>query len=152
MLGRKLAKVSGSPGKTRMMNVFRMPDFYFLDLPGYGYARVSQTERAGFRRLLAYVLERPRLAGAVWLLDLRHEPSADDRDMHDLLAADNVRVLAALTKADKLPRGQRLKRARELQEALGLEDDQIVITSAQTGDGIGELREAVQELIRKALE
>ncbi len=135
-----------------MMNVFRLPDFYFLDLPGYGYARVSKTDRAGFRRLLAYVLDRPRLAGAVWLLDLRHEPSADDRDMHELLGSSNVRVLAALTKADKLPRGQRLARARELQATLRLDDDQVVITSAETGDGIGELKEAIEGLIKKATE
>jgi GTP-binding protein len=152
VLGRKLAKVSSSPGKTRMMNVFRMPDFYFLDLPGYGYARVSKTERVGFRHLLANVLERPRLAGAVWLLDVRHEPSADDRDMQELLAADGVRVLAALTKADKLPRGQRVTRARELQEMLHLDDEQVVLTSAQTGDGIGELKDAIGDLIRKATE
>ncbi len=135
-----------------MMNVFRLPDFYFLDLPGYGYARVSKTDRAGFRRLLAYVLDRPRLAGAVWLLDLRHEPSADDRDMHELLGSSNVRVLAALTKADKLPRGQRLARARELQATLRLDDDQVVITSAETGDGIGELKEAIEGLNKKATE
>ena len=130
-----------------MMNVFRMPAFYFLDLPGYGYARVSKAERVGFRRLLADVVERPRVAGAVWLLDIRHEPSQDDRDMHELLGAAQVRVLAALTKADKLPRGQRVKRARELQETLHLDDDQIVITSAETGDGITELRDAIASLV-----
>jgi GTP-binding protein len=127
--------------------VFRTPDYYVLDLPGYGYARVAKTERVGFRRLLAGVVERPRLAGAVWLLDLRHEPSTDDRDMQDLLAAEHVRVLAALTKADKLPRGQRVQRARELQETLQLDDDQVVVTSAQTGDGVAELREAVAALV-----
>ena len=157
VLGRKLAKVSGSPGKTRMLNVFHVPrtthqGFYFLDLPGYGYARVSKTERVAFRHLLAHIVERVRLAGAVWLLDLRHDPSADDRDMHELLGSANVRVLAALTKADKLPRGQRLTRARELQETLRLDDDQVVITSAETGDGIGELKEAIEGLIRKATE
>ena len=130
-----------------MMNVFRMPGFYFLDLPGYGYARVSKTERAGFRRLLAEVLERPRLVGAVWLLDIRHEPSEDDRDMHELLGSDNVPVLATLTKADKLPRGQRLTRARELQETLHLDADQVVVTSAETGDGIAELRDAIAALV-----
>lgn len=120
--------------------------FYILDLPGYGYARVSKTERAGFRRLLAEVLERSRLVGAVWLLDIRHDPSQDDRDMHELLGSDDVPVLAALTKADKLPRGQRLKRANALQETLHLDDDQVVITSAETGDGIRELRDAIAGL------
>lgn len=147
LLGQKLARISGSPGKTRLLNVFRTPDYYVLDLPGYGYARVAKTERAGFRLLLAGVVERPRLAGAVWLLDMRHEPSTDDRDMQDLLAAENVRVLAALTKADKLPRGQRVERARALRETLGLDEEQMVITSALTGDGIPELREAVAGLL-----
>ena len=134
------------------MNVFQPAGFYFLDLPGYGYAKVSKTERVGFRRLLADVLERPRLAGAVWLLDVRHAPSQDDRDMHDLLGSARVRVLAALTKGDKLPRGQRSARARELQQTLSLDDDQIVVTSAETGDGIAELNEAIAELIREAAE
>lgn len=150
MLGRKLAKVSGSPGKTRMMNVFRMPDFYFLDLPGYGYARVSQTERVAFHRLLEAVVHRPRIAGAVWLLDLRREPSADDQAMQDLLAGEHVRVLAAFTKADKLPRGQQRERARALRVALHLEDEQTVSTSARTGEGVADLKEAIAELIRGA--
>ena len=151
-----------------MMNVFRIPlgsgewgvvpsggrsvplptphAFYILDLPGYGYARVSKTERVAFRHLIAEVLERSRLVGAVWLLDIRHDPSQDDRDMHELLGSDDVPVLAALTKADKLPRGQRLKRANALQETLHLDDDQVVITSAETGDGIRELRDAIAGL------
>ncbi len=119
---------------------------FLLDLPGYGYARASRTERAGFRRLIARVLERPRLAGAVWLLDIRHAPSADDRAMHALFAARGTRVLAALTKADKLPRGRRLERERALGAALGLDGDQVIATSARRGDGIAELREAIAAL------
>ena len=172
VLGRQIAKVSGTPGKTRMMNVFLLPlgrgekgegrggnpplpaplSLYFLDLPGYGYARVSQTERAAFHRLLDGVLQRPRLAGAVWLLDLRRDPSADDHAMQDVLAAGGVRVLAAFTKADKLPRGQQRERAHALRVALHLDDEQTVSTSAKTGDGVAELREAIGELIRKAAE
>ena len=83
---------------------------------------------------------------------MRHEPSTDDRDMQDLLAAEHVRVLAALTKADKLPRGQRVERASALRDALGLDEEQMVITSALTGDGIPELREAVAGLLGKATE
>lgn len=150
MLGRKLAKVSGSPGKTRMMNVFLVENFYFLDLPGYGWARVSQVERAAFHLLLDGVLRRPRIAGAVWLLDLRRDPSPDDQAMQDLLSAGGVRVLAAFTKADKLPRGQQRDRARELRVALRLEDEQTVSTSAKTGDGVADLKEAIAELVRGA--
>lgn len=135
-----------------MLNAFRVPldaatALYLLDLPGYGYARVSQTERAGFRRLLTGVLARPHLAGAVWLLDLRHAPSALDRDMQDQLAARGARVLAAFTKADKLPRGQRLERARALRDTLALDEEQTVITSARTGEGILDLRDAIAGLV-----
>lgn len=135
-----------------MMNVFRMPDFYFLDLPGYGYARVSQTERAAFHLLLHGVLQRPRIAGVVWLLDLRRDPSEDDHAMQDLLSGGNAQVLATFTKADKLPRGQQRDQARALRVALHLEDEQTVSTSAKTGDGIAELREAIEGLIIKAKE
>jgi GTP-binding protein len=133
-----------------MLNVFRLPDFYFLDLPGYGYARASKADRAAFLALLRAALVRPRLAGVVWLLDLRREPSADDRVMQDTLAAGGTRVLAAFTKADKLPRGQRLTRARSLRAALALDEDQVVATSAPSGEGITELRDAIADLVRKA--
>ena len=121
--------------------------FYILDLPGYGYARASKTERAAFAGLLRHVLTRPRLAGIVWLLDIRHDPSAGDRDMQDLLAGVGTRVLAAVTKSDKLSRTRRVEHARALQQALGLDDDQLVVTSAQTKEGLDELREAVAALV-----
>ena len=152
MVGRRIAKVSGTPGKTRAMNVFHLEqpaEFYLLDLPGYGWAKVSQTERQGFRRLLSGVLRRPRLHGVVWLLDLRREPSAQDQEMQDVLAAGDTRVLAAFTKSDKLSRGQRLERARELRAALQMGDDQTVMTSAQTGEGMKDLRDAIALLVRK---
>jgi GTP-binding protein len=81
LLGRKgLARVSATPGKTQLMNVFRLPAFYLVDLPGYGWSRASQAERTGFRKLLdGYLNRRERLAGVVWLLDVRHTPSDDDR-------------------------------------------------------------------------
>lgn len=155
MVGRRIAKVSGTPGKTRAMNVFHLSlgaEFYLLDLPGYGFARVAKSERERFRQLLGQILVRPRLSGVVWLLDLRHEPSALDQEMQDTFAAGHTRVLAAFTKADKLPRGQRLERARALSTSLRMEGDQTVTTSAETGEGMKELREAIGALIRKAAE
>lgn len=150
-MGARIAKISATPGKTRMLNVFSVTGLgaplYFLDLPGYGYARASKPERRAFRGLLKHTLERPRLTGAVWLLDLRHEPSADDRDMQDLLADAGTRVLATATKADKLPRSQRERRERALRETLALDADQCIVTSVKTGDGIPELREAIVGLI-----
>jgi GTP-binding protein len=168
LAGRRIAKVSKTPGKTRAMNVYALclgseeprdgpaapaapapapaVHLFLLDLPGYGYARAGRTERARFRRLIAGVLERPRLAGVVWLLDIRHDPSADDLAMHALFAARGTRVLAALTKGDKLPRGRRLARERALGAALGLDTDQVIVTSARLGAGIAELREAIGAL------
>ena len=119
---------------------------YLLDFPGYGYARAAKTDRAGFARLLDGILDRPRLVGVVWLLDIRRDPSPEDAGMQDRLAAAGVPVLATLTKGDKLPRGQRLRRAAALRAAVGLDDDQVIVTSAHTGDGIPDLRDAVAAL------
>lgn len=157
LLGRRIAKVSATPGKTRLLNVFLvgrgMPcPYYLLDLPGYGYARAGKTDRAAFRRLLAQALERARVAGVIWLLDIRHPPSADDRAMQDVLAEGGTGVLAALTKCDKLPRGQRRRREQELRAALTLDEDQAIVTSARTGEGIQELQEAIEALVREATE
>lgn len=122
---------------------------YLLDLPGYGYARAGKSDRAGFRSLLAGVLRRPRLAGVVWLLDARHEPSREDGAMREWLAASGVPVLAALTKADKLPQGQRLRRAAALQTATGLDAGQVLLTSARSGAGVTELRAIIGTLVQE---
>ncbi len=139
-----LARVSATPGKTTMVNVFRLPAFYLVDLPGYGYARASQPERRRLRDLLARYLERrERLAGVVWLLDLRHPPSRDDLAMQELLIAANRATLAVFTKADKFSHAQRRARERELAEALGLLEDQVQVVSSRTGLGIAELGQSI---------
>ena len=130
LVGRRIAKISGTPGKTRALNVFLIPELgigapvYFLDLPGYGYARVGKAQRAAFRGLVKHTLRRDRLRGVVWLLDIRHSLSADDQAMQDALAEEEkTHVLAALTKGDKLSSGKRTTRERELREELGLPED-----------------------------
>jgi len=123
---------------------------YLLDLPGYGYARASHTNREGFRVLLEGTLNRATLSGVVWLLDIRHDLSTDDREIRDLLSGIGVRTLAALTKGDKLQRGAARKREAELAAELELDDDQVLLTSAKTGTGIADLREALAMLIGKA--
>ena len=136
-----------------MLNVYEIPKgadvraCYFLDLPGYGYARASKAERVAFGGLLRYTIARPGVAGVVWLLDIRREPSDEDRAMQEALARKGTRVLAAFTKGDKVPRGRRLHRERELVGALALDADQTIVTSAKTGDGIVELREAIGGLL-----
>jgi GTP-binding protein len=139
-----LARVSGSPGKTTLLNFYRLPGFYLVDLPGYGFARASKGARAGYRKLVTgYLRTRPNLAGVVWLLDIRHQPSADDLEMQKLLVASNRPVLAVFTKADKLTRSALPHRTRDLAEALGLQQDQIEITSSLSRVGIAELASTI---------
>jgi GTP-binding protein len=139
-----LARVSGSPGKTTLLNFYRLPGFYLVDLPGYGFARASKGARAGYRRLVTgYLRSRTSLAGVVWLLDIRHQPSADDLEMQKLLAGSGRPVLAVFTKADKLTRSALPVRALELAEALGLQQDQIQLTSSQSKLGIIELATSI---------
>ena len=139
-----LARVSGSPGKTTLLNFYRLPGFYLVDLPGYGFAIASKGARAGYRKLVNdYLRTRGTLAGVVWLLDIRHQPSADDLAMQALLAESGRPVLVVLTKADKLTRSGVPPRVRDLAEALGLQHDQIEITSSHSKSGIAELATSI---------
>lgn len=149
---RAIARTSQTPGKTRLCNVFAVDErFYLLDLPGYGFARVSQAQRATFRRLLtAIVTTRPRVVGALWLLDIRHAPSTDDHAMHEVFADSGTPVLLVVTKADKLARGKRGQYVRTILDALQIEEAQCVVTSARTRDGIAELRDSVSALLSAA--
>ena len=122
--------------------------FYLVDLPGYGYARASKSERRGFQSLVqAYLSSRQELAGAVWLLDVRRDPSAEDRAAADLLSERGVPVLAAITKADKLGRDRRRERARAIMNAVELGEDQCIVASSRTRDGIQELGDAIDALL-----
>ena len=139
-----LARVSGTPGKTTLLNAFRLPGFYLIDLPGYGFARAGKAARAGYRRLVdRYLLERPTLAGVVWLLDARHQPSRDDLAMQELLVQSGRPVLVALTKADKLTRSAQAGRTRAIAAALGLQEDQVQLTSSTSRLGIVELATSI---------
>ncbi len=147
LVGRPIARVSGTPGKTTLLNAYRLPSFYLVDLPGYGFARAGKSARAGYRSLVTrYLRQRPTLAGVVWLLDIRHPPSKDDREIQELLADSERPVLAVLTKSDKLPRGQRAERARALARELELPADQVQPASSQSGEGIAELAAALLHL------
>jgi len=162
-----LAKISGTPGKTQTMNVFRIgsPEprakskadhessrlsalgsrqYYLVDLPGYGYARTSKTERARFATLIQdFLTLRPTITGLVWLLDIRHDPSAEDRAMAELLGERSLPVLAVLTKADKLGTEARRTRTTAIARALHLDEAQIEVTSSKSGDGIATLRDSI---------
>ena len=139
-----LARVSGSPGKTTLLNFYRLPGFYLVDLPGYGFARASKAERAGYQKLVTdYLRTRAALRGIVWLLDVRHDPSKQDREMQELLIESGRAVLAVFTKADKLTRSAVAPRRQELARALQLQPEQIQVTSSRSGAGIAELAASV---------
>ena len=141
-----LARVSGTPGKTTLLNFYRLPDCYLVDLPGYGFARASKSNRAGSRKLLVgYLRSRARLAGIVWLLDIRRDPSAEDREMQQLLSESGRPVLAVFTKADKLTRSALALRTEALAQALQLAPDQIQLTSSHSGLGILELATSIAD-------
>jgi GTP-binding protein len=135
-----LARVSGSPGKTTLLNFYRLPELYLVDLPGYGFARASKADRVGYRALVTgYLRTREALAGIVWLLDIRRDPSREDREMQELLTESGRPVLAVFTKADKLTRSALPHRERELAGALELRPEQIQLTSSRSSLGIADL-------------
>ena len=143
------ARVSRTPGRTRELNFFRVNELFMLvDLPGYGYAKISKDRKAAWKPLIAgYMRNSPYLRGVVQLLDVRHDPTADDRVMLDFLAELGVPTLLALTKVDKLGRAARAKRITELCEAYGVDEDQVIPFSAHENIGRDELAGALVSLI-----
>jgi GTP-binding protein len=148
LTGRKIAKTSATPGKTQLLNVFRFPGFYLLDLPGYGFARASQSDRRRFRTLIENTIRlRPNLLAAVWLLDVRHPPSGDDLTMRELLSRSRRAIIPVLTKGDKLSRAQALAARRERARELGLDADDLILTSSREGTGFDRLAERIRAVL-----
>lgn len=148
---KRFARVSNTPGRTREINFFLVNgQFVLVDLPGYGYARISKERRAEWKPLIeGYLRSSKELRGIVQLLDVRHDPTDDDRQMLAFLASVGVPTLFALTKIDKLTTAQRKTRIAALLEALETSEDQVIPFSAVTGEGRDELAEAVVALIEQ---
>ena len=143
------ARVSRTPGRTREINFFEVNrQFVLADLPGYGYARVSKERRAEWRPLIeGYLRRSPMLRGVVQLIDVRREPSDDDLQMLDFLSDVGAPTIVAITKVDKLSKAAAATRIREITESLGLDPDQIIPFSAETGLGRDELASAIVTLV-----
>jgi len=136
---RGLAKTSGTPGKTQTINFFDVNSrLYFVDLPGYGYAKVPKALKAKWRRVMTnYLVRREPLRLVVHLLDVRHPPTDNDLDMLGLLEEAQKPTLIVATKLDKLKRGQRAPHLRQIRQALDLDEDALVVPfSAVTGEGV----------------
>jgi GTP-binding protein len=149
---KSFARVSRTPGRTREINFFRVNNgFVLVDLPGYGYARVSKEKKSVWRPLIeSYLRRTTQLRGIVLLLDIRREPSDDDRAMLDVLAEVEVPTIVALTTTDKLSKAAARERAADISRELALTADQIIPFSAQTGEGRVELLEAITGLVEAA--
>jgi GTP-binding protein len=142
LLRRNLARTSSQPGKTQTLNYYRINQaLYFVDFPGYGYARVSQTQRQAWGKLAErYLLQRKTLRLVLQLVDLRHPPTADDRNMFAWLSHYEIPVCVVATKADKISRGQIQKHVRIIRETLGMPGHMpLVVFSSETGQGRDEL-------------
>jgi GTP-binding protein len=148
---KSFARVSRTPGRTREINFFRINNrFLLVDLPGYGYARISKEKKAGWRPMIeSYLRRTTQLRGIVLLLDIRREPSEDDRAMLDFLAELEVPTIVALTKADKLSKAGARERTAAISRSLILEPDQVIPFSVPTGEGRVELLEAVMDLVEQ---
>ena len=146
---KSFARVSRTPGRTREINFFRINNqFVLVDLPGYGYARISKEKKAEWRPLISsYMRRTTQLRGIVLLLDIRREPSDDDRAMLDFLAETEVPAIVALTKVDKLSKTAGRERAADIARDLALEAEQVIPFSSQTGEGRSELLEAIMDLV-----
>jgi GTP-binding protein len=152
---RGLARVSGEPGRTRLVNFFRVAgaagaaarwDLYLVDLPGYGYAKGPKAERDGWEALItSYLVGRPSLVLGVFLVDARHEATEGDATLRTFLDHHRVPYVVAATKADKLGPHELARRSRELGQAVGRKARAVVAVSTATGAGLDELWRTIVE-------
>ncbi len=148
-----MVKTSSKPGKTQSLNYFLIDEaLYLVDLPGYGFARVSQETRRFWQGLIGdYVETRPTLACVVVIMDLRHELKTLDRELINWLRHLNRSFLPVYTKADKLSRNAQHRNASLLDAALTLTPSERIIFSAQTGQGVDELRQRLVAFLPPAV-
>ena len=145
---KNLVKVSSTPGKTANINFFEADGVHFIDLPGYGYAQRSKAERDRWAALINGFFEQERSFNlVVCLVDIRHDVSQLDLQMIDLLLEGEYPFVVALTKADKLSRNQQAKQVAAIKKQVGAQldvpNDGYLVTSAQTGQGIDELKDLI---------
>ncbi|WP_110111520.1 ribosome biogenesis GTP-binding protein YihA/YsxC [Bacillus sp. CGMCC 1.16541] len=139
MINRKsLARTSSKPGKTQTLNFYIINEsVHFVDVPGYGFAKVSKKEREAWGKMIeTYLTQREQLRAVLLIVDLRHPPTNDDVMMYDFLKHYNIPVIVVATKADKIPKGKWEKHVKVTKETLQLQpEDQIITFSSETGQG-----------------
>lgn len=151
LIGRKnLARISSTPGKTRGLYFYALNDrLCFVDLPGYGYAKVSKQERERWAPIIEeYLASRENLRGCLHLIDCRHKPTADDRLMSEWLRMHTIPTVTVATKADKLSRSAGIRQLTVIRKELGLfAEDSLLPFSSRTGSGRTELWKAIIDML-----
>ena len=151
LMNRKsLARTSSQPGKTQTINFYNINDsLYFVDLPGYGYAKVSVEVKAEWGKMIErYLKKSPMLKCVFLLIDIRHEPSDNDRMMYDWIVSNGYHPVIIATKLDKIKRSQVQKQVKLVRDGLGMDKDGTVIPfSAQTRQGRDEIWTLIEKLI-----
>ena len=139
MIGRKsMARISSKPGKTQTLNFYKIEErLFFVDVPGYGYAKVSKTSREAWSKMIEeYITTRDLLKAVIQIVDLRHPPSDDDCMMYDFLKYYNIPCIVIATKADKIPKGKWEKHKKMVRDELDMEaHDTMILFSSETGMG-----------------
>ncbi|WP_026693755.1 ribosome biogenesis GTP-binding protein YihA/YsxC [Peribacillus kribbensis] len=139
MINRKaLARISSKPGKTQTLNFYILNEaLHFVDVPGYGYAKVSKSEREAWGKMIeTYITTREQLRAVILIVDLRHPPSSDDVMMYNFLKYHEIPCVVIATKADKIPKGKWQKHLKITKETLDFDpNDDIVLFSSETGLG-----------------
>lgn len=152
LINRKaLARTSGKPGKTQTLNFYRINDaMYFVDVPGYGFAKVSKSEREAWGRMIeTYLLQRDTLRTVALIVDLRHPPSKDDVAMYEFLKHNDLPVMIVATKADKIPKGKWQKHLKIVKETLGANpNDPILLFSSETAEGKEKVWSQIESVIK----
>lgn len=149
---KKIAHVSGQPGKTRTVNFFRVNDsFYLVDLPGYGYAKVSKTERESWGGLVrSYLESNSPIELFMFLIDVRRDPTEEDLEMRDWLVARSQEWRIIATKTDKLSNNQRISRVGRLSKSLGVPKDHVIAFSSIDKRGTDEVRGAIVRAVKES--
>lgn len=149
MIRRKsMARISQKPGKTQTLNFYKIEEaLFFVDVPGYGFAKVSKTEREKWGVMIeTYITSREQLRGVIQIVDLRHKPTEDDRMMYEFLKHYDIPVIVVATKADKIPRSKWQKNAKIVRETLDFDpDDKFVLFSSETKMGKDEAWQFIKE-------
>ena len=152
---RALARTSSQPGKTQTINFYNVnDDLYFVDLPGYGYAKVSVEVKAKWGKMIERYLKKSKMLKCIFLLiDIRHDPSANDKLMYDWIVSNGYKPVIIATKLDKLKRSQIQKHVKLVREGLGLAKEDILIPfSAETKQGRDEIWALIESLQNPAPE